>query len=218
MAAIALIIALCLGGGVSFAVENAVPGDALYTVKVDVNENVRAALSVSEEAEARWQAKAAARRLAEAKELSARGTLSADVAAELSAEFNEHAEAALNGAQTLASEGNSDASSDITTELEAVVSVYADLFARESGSGMPGKSTLVLPHILEKSGATVRESSSGHASSRAGGDMDTDGRADVYIAPSTVKSETSAHAEGGSSAETESNVKMEGSTKVDIGL
>src|SRR3989344_2570438 len=110
MVALALLLVLCVGGGVSFAAENTVPGDALYSVKTSVNENVRAAIAVSTEAEARWQAQAAQRRLAEAKELSARGELSADVEAELGAAFSEHAEAALEGAQSLAAEGKSEAS------------------------------------------------------------------------------------------------------------
>ena len=207
MVAIALIIALCLGGGVSFAAENAVPGDALYVVKTEVNENVRAALAVSTEAKARWQTKAAERRLQEAEKLSARGELSADVAAKLGAEFSEHAEAALEGASTLAAEGNTDASAEITTSLEAAVSMYADLFARESGSGMATGKAFVLPHILEKSGITV-----------SAGDINGDGMVDIRVGPSTVKSETSVSAEGGSSAEAESNTKIEGSTKIDIGL
>jgi hypothetical protein len=208
MIAIALILALCVGGGVSLAAENSVPGDVLYVVKTEVNENVRAAVAVSAEAEANWQAKAAERRLKEAQELSAQGELTADVAAELGAQFSEHAEAALAGAQTLAVEGNLDASSEITAEIEAVVSMYADLFAYNAGSVAASGKAFVLPHVLEKSGRVVVTA-----------DADLDGGTDVRVVDGgTIKSETSVRAEGGSSAEASSKTKMEGSVKVDLDL
>lgn len=41
--AIAALIALCLGGGVTVAADHAKPGDALYSYKTEVNDNARAA-------------------------------------------------------------------------------------------------------------------------------------------------------------------------------
>src|SRR3989344_3616455 len=52
-----LVIALMLGGGVSFAAEGSLPGDALYPVKVSVNEEVRGAITVGAEAKAEWEAR-----------------------------------------------------------------------------------------------------------------------------------------------------------------
>src|SRR3989338_3749649 len=45
--AIALLIALFVGGGTSLAAENSLPGDPLYHVKVGINEEVRGWLSLS---------------------------------------------------------------------------------------------------------------------------------------------------------------------------
>src|SRR6185369_7748217 len=42
-------ILVLLGGGTSFAAQNALPGDALYSVKVNVNEQVEGLLSLSAE-------------------------------------------------------------------------------------------------------------------------------------------------------------------------
>ncbi len=39
--AIAAIIALCVGGGVTVAADHAKPGEALYTYKTEVNDNAR---------------------------------------------------------------------------------------------------------------------------------------------------------------------------------
>src|SRR3989344_5305171 len=44
---VSVMITSLAGGGVSFASENSLPGDFLYSVKVNVNEEVRAALLVS---------------------------------------------------------------------------------------------------------------------------------------------------------------------------
>lgn len=206
MVALVVILALFLGGGVSFAAENALPGDALYVVKTEVNENVRAALAVSAEADARWHANVAERRLKEAEALSARGELSGDVAAELGAKFNQHAEAALKGASELAADGNADASADIAAELESFVSFYADLFTRESSSGAASERAFVLPHVLEKSGASVRV-----------GDINADGSADVTVKSGTQSSSSmNAEASGGSSAEAESNTRIDGYLKLEV--
>src|SRR3989338_6897994 len=46
---IVLIIALVFGGSASFAAEQALPGDTLYPVKVNVNEEVRGLLAFTPE-------------------------------------------------------------------------------------------------------------------------------------------------------------------------
>lgn len=217
MVALALIIALALGGGVSFAAENAVPGDALYVVKTEVNENVRAALAVSAEADARWHVKAAERRLQEAERLSARGELTADVTAELAAEFSQHAEAALEGATTLAEEGHTEASSAITTELETTVAAYADLFARAQ-TDVGADARVNISSVLNNISATISNSGAKGQVRVQSGDTNGGGTANVHIDGGTVKSETSVRAEGGSSAEAGTKTKMEGSVKVDLEL
>lgn len=60
---------LLMGGTVSFAAESTVPGDALFTVKVYVNENVRGAVAVTSKAKAEWEVKLVERRLEEVEKL-----------------------------------------------------------------------------------------------------------------------------------------------------
>ncbi len=88
---IALIIALILGGGVTFAAEQSLPGEALYPVKINVNEQVRSLLAVSDDAEARLQANLAERRLEEAEKLAVDGRLNDDVLAKIESNFDGHA-------------------------------------------------------------------------------------------------------------------------------
>lgn len=66
---ILVIVGLLMGGTVSFAAESTVPGDALFTVKVHVNENVRGVVSVTSKAKAEWEVKLVERRLEEVEKL-----------------------------------------------------------------------------------------------------------------------------------------------------
>lgn len=92
--AIALIVALVLGGGTSFAAQQALPGDLLYPVKIGVNEEVRAALALSAEARARWEAERANRRLEEAEQLAVKNRLDIETEASVQESFERHADRA----------------------------------------------------------------------------------------------------------------------------
>lgn len=79
--------------GVSFAAQDAQPGDVLYPVKVSVNEEVRAAFAFSPSAKTEVAIKRAEARLAEASSLSSEGKLDADTETELQVRFEEQADA-----------------------------------------------------------------------------------------------------------------------------
>ena len=85
-------ILILLGGGTSFAAEQSLPGDALYPVKVYVNEEVRGWATLSNEAKANWDADLATRRLNEAEQLAAETRLDAETRAQLEANFQAHAD------------------------------------------------------------------------------------------------------------------------------
>jgi cytochrome b involved in lipid metabolism len=87
---IALLIALLMSGGVSYAAEGATPGDTLYPIKVHVNEGVRGVLAVSDSAKAKLEVDLADRRLVEAEQLKSEDRLDATTTAALRAEFVSH--------------------------------------------------------------------------------------------------------------------------------
>lgn len=60
---------LFLGGSMSFAAENTVPGDILYPVKVHFNEPVRGAIARTSKAKAEWGVRLVERRLEEVEKL-----------------------------------------------------------------------------------------------------------------------------------------------------
>src|SRR3989344_5959660 len=70
-----IVLALLLGGGVTFGAERALPGDALYPVKIHINEQVRGFAIVTSEGRANWESNVASRRLEEAEKLAAQSKL-----------------------------------------------------------------------------------------------------------------------------------------------
>jgi len=62
---------LLFGSSVSFAAEGTVPGDALFPIKIHVNEAVRGAMMVSPKAKADWEIQLGKRRLEEVEKLAA---------------------------------------------------------------------------------------------------------------------------------------------------
>jgi hypothetical protein len=128
MAAI-LIGLLCIGGGTSYAAEGSLPGDLLYPVKVNVNENIESALAVSNAAEARLQAKLVEERLVEAEELAARGTLDATASAELQSRIKAHYTEASEQSEQAKATGDFETSATVQASLEASLRTYAGILA-----------------------------------------------------------------------------------------
>lgn len=62
----ASLVAIVALSGVSYAAEDALPGDSLYSIKVNVNEEARLLFAFSDEASAKWEIRRAERRLEEA--------------------------------------------------------------------------------------------------------------------------------------------------------
>ena len=67
---VAVAMLIFVGGGLSYAAEGALPGNPLYSLKVNVNEPVRGALAFSPEAKVDVEAQIVERRLAEVSSLS----------------------------------------------------------------------------------------------------------------------------------------------------
>ncbi|MBI2506529.1 MAG: hypothetical protein HYW00_00060 [Candidatus Colwellbacteria bacterium] len=143
MPVFAVITAIVLvgGGGTSLAAESALPGDFLYTVKVNVNEEVRGKLAVSDEAKARVEASLAERRLEEAAELAAKGRLTAKAQTEIESRFKAHVDKFENRADKLAAKGKADTAAEISSNLAASLKAHVqilDSFEAESGEDKKG--------------------------------------------------------------------------------
>lgn len=125
--AVIAVITLIAGGGTSLAAESALPGDALYPVKVSVNEEVRGAFAISDEAKARLAANLAERRLQEAATLAAEGRLTAEAQAEIESRFNAHVEKFEAKANKLAAKGKANAAAELSSNLEVSLKVHSQI-------------------------------------------------------------------------------------------
>lgn len=72
-----------LSGGVSYAAEGSLPGDALYPVKININEEVRSSLAIGARADAEFARKQLERRAGEAETLEKENRLSGEEKASL---------------------------------------------------------------------------------------------------------------------------------------
>lgn len=116
---IALIIALIVSGGVGVAAQNSLPGNVLYPVKINVNEKLEGLLSVSAKAKADFEAVLASRRLQEAEELSSEGKLDDQIATDIQANFEEHANAAEKGVSDLKTDNDLESASEVAADFES---------------------------------------------------------------------------------------------------
>lgn len=173
---IALIIAL--SGGTSAAAVNSLPGDALYGVKVSVNEPIAGLFTVSQEAKTARQEKLAERRLQEVEELVAKGVFDEEKRSEVEARLNKHIEKFASNASILASDKNKAiSSSELTARLEAALMAHQDVLGKVAikidVSTSTREEVLAIISLLKKSEGDVK----GHREKidlRLGEDSDDD--------------------------------------------
>lgn len=145
--AVIAIVAL-LGGGTSFGAEAALPGDALYPVKVSVNENVRAAFTFGAEAKANWEIRRAERRLEETATLSAEGRLDAESRARIEENFQAHADRVEARIAEMEAKGNVKSAAEVASRFETSLRVHQAILAKleaqaESQSDVQSVGTVV---------------------------------------------------------------------------
>ncbi len=138
-----LVLAAVLGGGVSFAAENSLPGDALYPVKLYLNEEVRAVLATSVEAKAGWEARRAERRLEEAEKLAADGRLEAGQQARIEKNFERHAEKTQASIAKLEAEADVRAAAELSSRLETSLEAHSRILDRLSVKSSLAKAVAV---------------------------------------------------------------------------
>ena len=161
MSAFVALIAVAVGGmgGVSFAAEDALPGDAMYAVKVHVNEELRSLAAITPAAKAAVATSRVERRLMEAEVLAARGELNEVAAADLSTRFSASAEEASSHIDTL-TEKNLDDAATASTEFESVLAAHGrildNIIVARNGETEEALATLRV-EIAERREATERK-------------------------------------------------------------
>jgi len=209
-----LMIMLLVGGGTSFAAENTVPGDFLYPVKIEVNENIKSALAVSNEAEAQLQARFAEERLKEAGELAAEGKLDAKTSAQISTGLKAHYNDAIERSKKSEAKGDIQSSADVRTSLEGTFRAYGDVLAQLNAniSGNDGEALISEVNTFADDAATAQATATTDISVTAKTNVKaTIGRADELVTDAKGKLE---NAQDKISAETYARIK----TRIDTAV
>jgi hypothetical protein len=126
-----LIIAAAIAVSSSIGIyqaDKALPGDALYPVKIHFNENMKHISAVGAAAEAKVSAELIARRAEETRTLSAEGRLDAQAKATLSQEMRSEVEAWYENTNKLSADGNATAQADAKTTIDMYSRTYGDVF------------------------------------------------------------------------------------------
>lgn len=126
----ALLLALSMGVGTTYASESALPGDVLYPVKIYVTEEIRGIVAITPEESAQWEVERAKRRLDEASKLVARGTYNAELRAGLETNFTESVDRAQKRILVLTSSGNDDAAFEMSSRFESALRAHQEIFNR----------------------------------------------------------------------------------------
>lgn len=96
-----MLIVVILGSGISFAAENSLPGELLYPVKLNFNEEVRSLTLFSEEEKTEWETRRAERRIEEGEKLFVKGNLNEEKRKEIEEAFTRHADRAERGLEKI---------------------------------------------------------------------------------------------------------------------
>ena len=126
---IALAIFLAISGGVSYAANDALPGEVLYPFKVNVNEEVKATFIFDGEKKADWEIERYTRRLNEVIELSNKNELNNEQKIKLQSNLDKHQERIEKLVSKKKEQGDIIAAVSIQSSLEARLEAYQKVFA-----------------------------------------------------------------------------------------
>lgn len=113
---------------VPFVAERTVPGDTLYAVKVNFNEEVRGTLTFDSYQKVEWETTLLNRRIAEAKVLEREGLLTEEVGAEVAAAVKQHADNAKAQIETLRTL-DADTAAIAAIEFDSTLAIQAQSLA-----------------------------------------------------------------------------------------
>ncbi|MDB5225475.1 MAG: hypothetical protein JWL87_427 [Candidatus Adlerbacteria bacterium] len=200
--ALAAALVLALGGGASIAANQSLPGDALYGVKVNVNENIDTALSFSAQSKAESHIGAIETRISEVQKLSAGGSLSADAQADINANIEAHAQAVMEAVADLQAKGDYAAAAEVAAKFQSSMTEHASILVQAQGNADANARAAVAP-VISKVQATLNAASNLSASASA--------NAAAHGGAGSSNSGTSA------SSSAQGSTGTQGSVQVDVG-
>lgn len=152
IAAFVVIIAIVLtSGGTSYAAENALPGDTLYSIKVNVNEEIENFVALTPTAKAKVSVKHTSKRLAEAEQLSKSGKLTAETQAVIETSIKKHTDSIKVSIVALASEENATSSvQEVVSDFKNSIEVHEANLATISSSTVSSSTSEHIDALIVK--------------------------------------------------------------------
>ena len=141
------VVAVCIlaSASTAWAAEGSLPGDLLYPVKLNVNEEIWSALSLSPQAQAEWDVRRTERRLEEAETLLAAGRLDAYAVLEIQNNFDSQARLVEDRLADFQARGKTDDQVEVSTNLETTLRAHDQVLSTlrsrhgQGGSGSAGQ-------------------------------------------------------------------------------
>jgi hypothetical protein len=128
--AVFLILFLILSGGsISYGAERALPGDTLYSLKVNVNEEIWSVLAFSDETRVEWETERAERRLEEATALAVLGNIREEIVTQIAENFETHATRVEDSVKKLALQAPQRAQ-ELRNDFDVVMSAHVMVLRR----------------------------------------------------------------------------------------
>ncbi|MDB5224732.1 MAG: hypothetical protein JWO43_354 [Candidatus Adlerbacteria bacterium] len=146
---IALFLAAFVGGGISTAASHSLPGELLYVFKVGVNERVTSLIAVTPMSKAQWHVEEVQARLAEAAQLAAQGKLDSTTQAQLSADFDQHAQKLSEQINTLEIQGDFAGAAAVAAQFQNVVAQGAAQLDEHASAQLSEDSHAALSTLIE---------------------------------------------------------------------
>lgn len=127
---ILLVIMVSVSGGAVIGAEKAMPGDVLYPVKLNVNEEIRGWLKISDEAKADWEIKMTERRLEEVEELADEGALNEEAREKIEASFESHAQRVQERVAKFRNKDNFNAAASVSLNFETALQAHEKILSK----------------------------------------------------------------------------------------
>lgn len=126
LVSVVIMLLVVAGGGATFAAEQALPGDFLYPLKVNLTEELRGALNFSTEAQADWAIERLERRLIEAEQLNVAQRLDERAKDQIERRVSSQAQAVVTLAAQLKARGQTAAAAGLESGIEAALRGHAE--------------------------------------------------------------------------------------------
>jgi hypothetical protein len=157
----ALLLAVAIGGGVAAETQQALPGDAFYPLKVNVEEPIEIRLTHGDIAQAQLDIAFAQTRLGEAQMLAKENKLDAAAQSEVTQSFDSHVQSASIVVANLETQGDYQGATTLADELQTMLTNEVGILQDASSQGSIERQVSLVPILVETRKALASASATG---------------------------------------------------------